>query len=279
MKKLLALIIPAYLFAGSATLTFENDAFADDDAGYTNGVRLSYVSEHPGFMLEESYQTHSFFQHMYTPSEINIAEPQPDDRPWAGTAGYQYNETSEDLGFGFQIGFAGPKSKADKTQIAIHKWFDHTEPLGWDNQLPDKFLLNAMFNYRNEYIDTHVFDINNNVAVVVGTTLVEGVIVEEIRIGKRPDNYQWAVIEPIPLGFQSNNEWYAYISCTVAGRAVLYNWTLTGVDTLPFVGEARIGVSFGIGSIALSYFQAWRSPEFDGDSNENFGSLNLSYRF
>ena len=154
------------------TLFFENDLFDGTDRQYTNGVKLTWMSQdlqnycddpripqwsHPiierlPFVNRPGTQriaSLSIGQNIYTPEDIKIAELMEDDRPYAGIT---Y------LGFGFlskdsrrvdtveiTLGMVGPRSYADKTQEIIHKLVDSIEPQGWRHQLKDEPILNLYY--------------------------------------------------------------------------------------------------------------------------------------
>jgi hypothetical protein len=86
-------------------------------------------------------------QIMVTPSDVSIAEPQPDDAPWAGILGVYGSLSSYDnrrLGaLQLFVGCMGPCSQAEDVQKFIHEDLDRgTPPEGWHNQLDTKILGN-----------------------------------------------------------------------------------------------------------------------------------------
>ena len=84
------------------SLTSENDKYGTrgSDRNYTNGLRLSmmqpvdlppklmqFLADHTPFFRyrDETYMLYSIGQNIFTPQDITVAEPQPNDRPWAVT--------------------------------------------------------------------------------------------------------------------------------------------------------------------------------------------------
>ncbi len=141
---------------------FENDLFADTDYGYTNGIKLSWISEdltaymksdslpdwslpiinRLPFINEQGLQRNVGFsigQNMYTPGDISSGSLIEDDRPYAGWTYFgiglhsknEYRLDSMEI----QFGIVGPLSFADQTQKLIHKLRGLQSPNGWDNQL------------------------------------------------------------------------------------------------------------------------------------------------
>lgn len=141
-------------------VTFENDVFFGFDQYYTNGIQFErrYLWSETtarelnndrltqacaffgcqGFLLHS--RSHKVGQLMYTPADITLSSPQPDDRPWAGLLYYAQDNVlmapsrDELTKFTFQIGGMGAASLAEQTQKAIHKVINSKTPMGWSNQ-------------------------------------------------------------------------------------------------------------------------------------------------
>lgn len=141
-------------------VTFENDVFFGSDRYYTNGIqferRYRWNTETAKQLDTSNFQTacrffgcggyllrsrsHRAGQLMYTPTDITISAPQPNDRPWAGLFYYAQDNTfiapSEDslTRFTLQVGAMGPASLAEHTQKLVHKIVNSDAPKGWSNQ-------------------------------------------------------------------------------------------------------------------------------------------------
>jgi hypothetical protein len=94
-------------------------------------------------------------QNMYTPANILIAEPQPQDRPWGGflyasrIARVSYKQSSlraqrQDR-FEVGVGVVGPASLAAETQIEFHRLIGADRPAGWANQLRNEPVLQLRY--------------------------------------------------------------------------------------------------------------------------------------
>ena len=186
MKYLLILILlfPASLFGAECSndekksntfsLYFENDLFGNTDKGYTNGIKLSWVSHdlteyaESGrlpkwslpyvrklpFINQPELQrniTLSLGQSMYTPEDIECKELIKDDRPYAGwtyfglafhSKNYSYLNSLE-----IQIGIVGPESFAEQTQKLVHRMRDCQRPNGWEHQLKNEPGLAVIYNH------------------------------------------------------------------------------------------------------------------------------------
>lgn len=144
---------------------FENDLFADTDQQYTNGIKLSWISEdltgyaksdslpdwslpiisRLPFINEQGLQRNvalSIGQNMYTPEDISVESLIEDDRPYAGWTYFgiglhSKNERRLDS-MEIQLGIVGPLSFAEQTQKLVHKLSDNQSPNGWDNQIKNE---------------------------------------------------------------------------------------------------------------------------------------------
>ena len=144
---------------------FENDLFADTDRGYTNGIKLSWISHdlacyaksnilpdwslplihrlpfinEPGLLRNVAL---SIGQNMYTPAAIEAENLLEDDRPYAGWTYFgiglhsknEYRLDSMEI----QVGMVGPASFAEHTQKLVHKWSGCQRPNGWDYQIKNE---------------------------------------------------------------------------------------------------------------------------------------------
>ncbi|WP_299983380.1 lipid A deacylase LpxR family protein [Desulfobacula sp.] len=150
---------------GTFSFYFENDLFADTDYGYTNGVKLSWISpdltgyarsdslpdwslpviRRLPFINEQGLQRNvglSIGQNMYTPGDISIDDLIEDDRPYAGWTYFgiglhSKNERRLDS-MEIQLGIVGPYSFAEHTQKLVHKLRGCQTPNGWDNQIKNE---------------------------------------------------------------------------------------------------------------------------------------------
>ena len=92
-------------------------------------------------------------QAILTPDDITIAEPQPDDAPWAGILGLSASWSAYDnrrMGaLQLYLGCMGPCSGAEEVQTFVHEDLGAGDtPQGWDNQLVNQALANVNYEYR-----------------------------------------------------------------------------------------------------------------------------------
>lgn len=142
---------------------FENDLFNGSDQGYTNGVKLSWVSANLKDYIQDPclplwvrrlnrvfksiHQTGyssrnmvvTFGQSMYTPLNKTSTAVVANDRPYAGWLylGLGYNERDARQMDTIQVnlGVVGPAALGEQTQNFIHDLRNIPRFNGWNNQL------------------------------------------------------------------------------------------------------------------------------------------------
>lgn len=156
-------LLSANTFADTFNLSWDNDLLVGLDQGYTNGVRLSYLTASakdqeasssgvarkagewfdflPGITPIRQDQAVSLTvrQLMVTPEDISRSQPAVDDLPYAGYlsvgAGvWSWDDTTIN-GYGAHLGVIGPESGAEASQRWVHKLTGSDKPRGWDTQI------------------------------------------------------------------------------------------------------------------------------------------------
>ena len=169
------------------TFYYENDLFNGEDANYTSGGRLSYIT--PGkpavdiafiqhtldFLsggedsselmksiwglnhLSEVEYSYGFAltQLMYTPVEFETPTPPPGERPYVGWLGVSFSIHARDRrtlnSVEISIGTVGPDAFAEDTQDYIHDTIGEDKFQGWDSQMPNEPTLNIVFNQKRRW--------------------------------------------------------------------------------------------------------------------------------
>ncbi|MBK1831976.1 lipid A deacylase LpxR family protein [Verrucomicrobiaceae bacterium R5-34] len=177
--------------AGYLTFFLDNDLFGGTDENYTNGARLSWITEgkpvidipfvqdnlhrfsggseslnwmrkiwgfrHPA-QIEYSYGF-ALSQLMFTPATREALVPPEGERPYAGWAGLGFSLHARDAhaqnSVEIAIGVVGPASYAQETQDFIHDLRDFDKFQGWDSQIPNEITLNLYFNQRRRIESLH----------------------------------------------------------------------------------------------------------------------------
>lgn len=171
--------------SGYLTFYLDNDLFAGTDRDYSNGVRLSWISdERPLFNLlparrqleklsgvhggKEAFARWSGFapesfeqgliklnyglslsQEMYTPEDFTATSQPPGERRYAGWLGLGFSVHASDEGAlnsaELIFGTTGPRSLAEQGQNFIHELRGFEKFQGWDDQIPNEFTLDLAF--------------------------------------------------------------------------------------------------------------------------------------
>lgn len=155
--------LPVIAHADSLNIAWDNDLLTGSDRGYTNGVKLSYLTATadnphkksstlaryaadslgflPGIVHPEKKQALAFSlrQLMVTPADITADEPKLNDLPYAGYLSASTTMWSWDAntitGYGVHLGIVGPESGAEASQKWVHKLTGSEKPKGWNYQL------------------------------------------------------------------------------------------------------------------------------------------------
>src|SRR6187402_2301613 len=176
--------------------------------------------------------------------------------------------------------------------------------MGWDYQLQNEFGLNIVYQ-RNWRMYARAFNRHLGVDLIPHAGFSLGNVQTFINAGATlrlgfnlPSDYGVSVIRgaSLPNGpiddddprVSSNRDWSFFVFGGGDARAVAWDIFLDGntfrdspsVDKEPFVGDAFYGVGLVMGRWQLTYMEAVRSVEFEGQKGKNYyGSLMLSYAF
>lgn len=149
----------------------DNDGVFGVDQDYTNGIFLSFSTDFD--LSDQSLTTALPFNHfdphnqdriykwgmqagqkMWTPSDIEVADPQPGERPYAGLLFADINMyalDSEDVyRYAFMLGTTGDNALTEKSQKFVHSITKSGDPIGWHNQIEDKIVFNFSYSHSNK---------------------------------------------------------------------------------------------------------------------------------
>lgn len=298
---------------GEFQLFVENDTWSGTDRYYTNGLKLGLGGQVP-FLREQAeavlrgvapakgHQGNDDLafglflgQNMYTPKNIRIAAPQPEDRPWAawlylgGVAQRLMGDRLDTVEI--DLGVVGPAAGGRQVQTEWHKLVDAPRPMGWKNQIPNELTLSASY-LQKRRIGSDSWDIVPHAGVVVGTPMTLARIGGIARVGAHMGGFGPDTIEPGGALLQnyrrqngSADEWFAFVG--VDHRWVAFNQFLDGnlfggspgVDRRPHVYDISVGFSARYGIFRFSLTSVRRSEEFHtsagGGGRQRFHSINL----
>ncbi|HSC95830.1 MAG TPA: lipid A deacylase LpxR family protein [Burkholderiales bacterium] len=301
---------------GVLSLIVENDLFYDNDRNYTSGVALVWVPTGrpaPDWALriahwlpwfpEEGAVRHgySFGLNMYAPSDITLADPPLDDRPYAGwlygTIGLGV-ETGQRLDqLALTLGVVGPASRAEQVQKFVHEIVGSPEPQGWDTQIGNEpgILLTYQRSWRARATTSLAgldVDLTPHFGGALGNVYTYANAGLTLRAGPHlPLDYGPPRIQPSVPGsgyFAPARDFTWYLFGGFEGRAVAHNIFLDGntfrdsrsVDKEPFVGDLQWGIVLTWRDVRLGYTHVVRTREFKTQREHDvFGSVSLSISF
>jgi lipid A 3-O-deacylase len=301
---------------GIFTAVLENDIFAGEDNGYTNGFRFSYLSPETNppktiqyladqlpFFTQKGYKRWhaSFGQAMYAPDDLTRRNIVPTDRPYAG---FLYGSLGMLTDTGHRLdnlqltlGIVGPASGAKQTQKFVHRLIADTDPQGWSNQLHNElgFILTYERKWRNIYQLSPFglgVDITPHAGASAGNVDTHASLGTMLRFGRDlPADYGPPVMRPNLPGsdfFMPTQTLGWYLFTGIEARAVARNIFLDGnsfrdshsVDKKRWVGGVQAGIAVTYRSTRIAYTHILRTREYTTqDTHEEFGAFTISQRF
>lgn len=298
----------------------ENDSFGGTDQYYTNGIKIGggvpaekvagLFTRPPNALLDaitDGASNHFglfFGQNLYTPRDITIAAPQPNDRPWAawlyiGAVAQSVKENRLHT-VEFDLGVVGPPALGQQVQTAWHKLVDAPEPMGWDNQIRTEpgFLLTYL--HKRRYGDVSGVQLLPHIGATVGTIATFARAGALLRAGQNMTGFGPDGIEPGGAMLKNTRreqdagrarpyEWFVFAGAD--GRLMGHNTSLDGslfrdgpsVATRDFVYDLLAGASVRIDALRVSVTRIQRSEEFytpqGGGGKQRFYSINIGIEF
>lgn len=301
---------------GVLTLMVENDLFYHSDRDYTNGIALAWgpspeptpdwaltIARLVPWFPKEGAVGHGYAigQNMYTPRDITVANPPPNDRPYGG---WLYGSMGMGIETGRQLdlvtltlGVVGPASKAEQAQKAVHRIVGSPQPQGWDTQLKNE--LGILLTYQRSWralastnLDGLAIDLTPDAGFALGNVYTYANTGLTLRYGKNLTmDYGPARIQPSTLGTgyfatKENFTWYLFTGYEM--RAVARNIFLDGntfqssrsVTKEPFVGDFQWGFVTVWRGVRMTYTHVVRTREFKTQGgNDQFGAFSVSMEY
>jgi hypothetical protein len=298
----------------------ENDSFGGTDQYYTNGIKIGggipaekvagLFTRPPNALLDaitDGASNHfGLFigQNLYTPRDITIAAPQPNDRPWAawlyvGAVAQSVKENRLHT-VEFDLGVVGPPALGRQVQTAWHRLVDAPEPQGWGNQIRTEpgFLLTYL--HKRRYGEINGVQLVPHIGATVGTIATFARAGALVRAGQNMTGFGPDGIEPGGAMLKNTRreqdagrgqpyEWFVFAGAD--GRLMGHNTSLDGslfrsgpsVATRDFVYDLLAGASVRIDALRVSVTRIERSEEFytpqGGGGKQRFYSINIGIEF
>ncbi|MEM7680577.1 MAG: lipid A deacylase LpxR family protein [Planctomycetota bacterium] len=272
--------------------------FGNDDRHYSNGTQFEFASQPewardlarwtPGgdFYGEQELRTAGGFlagHQLYTPEQLTVAAPLPDDRPHASYLYGGFFWQRDNLGgppnsggpdgiptldhFELQFGVAGEGALGEPIQRTVHDTFSGDEPNGWDNQNRTEGVIQGVIrkDWRLEPgpVATPLGNLEwqaiPSLRARVGTAFIDGEVGGLVRVGVGlPDDFGPGGLFRVPSAtglspaYSEEGRFSAYVFGRASGRAVGHNLFLGGslfrnnqvvVEPERFVGEVEAGLA------------------------------------
>lgn len=306
----------------SVTATWENDIILGRDGQFTSGVRLYWLSRDdpaegaagwpamlgriPPFSGRDRITTYGYTlgHAIFTPDDIDTANPPPDTRPYAGhlylgASLHRRNERVLDM-LEINIGMVGPAALAKEAQTFVHDLVSSRTPRGWGSQLPNEPTFQLVYERRWRAAEWPLpgalgISLVPHTGFSLGNAAVYAHAGARLQVGVIPPGHFGSGTIQRPGGSPAPPFAHAapgrrshQLFFGVDGRAVARNLFLDGstfrssrrVDREPWVADAFAGLESDLGRMKLTWALVWRSDEFTTQRmSQAFGSLSLSMPF
>ena len=311
---------PIDLRGSEIQIFIENDSFGSSDQYYTNGFKIGggvpadkvgkLFTRPPNALLDaitDGASNHFglfFGQNMYTPRNIAVAAPQPNDRPWAAWlyvgAVAQSVKNDHLHTVEFDIGVVGPPALGRQVQTAWHQLVDAPEPQGWDNQIRTEPGILLTYLHKRRYGEISGVQLVTHIGASVGTVASFARAGALLRAGQNMTGFGPDGIEPGGAMLKNTRrqqdpgrgqpyEWFVFAGAD--GRLIGHNTSLDGslfrggpgVATRDYVYDLLTGLSIRIDTLRVSVTRIKRSEEFytptGGGGKQQFYSVNIGIEF
>lgn len=296
----------------------ENDAIVDTDRFYSNGIRLEYAESLSGSGGLTGYVADTLLgadegstvlvnyalgHAIFTPEDISVSKPLPDQRPYAGFLFGDYavfvrkGETISSLLV--QVGLVGPSAGGEDIQNWYHSnIIDRAEAQGWDNQIGDE--LGFVLAYDRQFPrffaagdNKFGVDIGASAGAAIGTFHTDVHAGLTARLGSGLDlDYGPPRIKPSLAGsgyFDRGERLTGYLFAGTEVRAVAHDIFIDGslfrsddpsVEGEPVVVDFQLGGISQYKGVQLSVTYVYRTEEYTTQSDaQQFTAIGLATRF
>ncbi len=314
------------LEGGAVSFVNENDLYGGTDENYSNGLLLDLVSgpraQLPRGFLNRVVPDFAQVRHtdwrtgvglghaIFTPSDIEAENPDPNDRPYAGWLFASFSFFGEmkpdttrpddrilDLAR-LEIGVVGDAAFGEQVQSDFHEFINGVDPKGWRFQLKNEpaFVVRLERQRRRELLDFGPVQLEGGARLggALGTVETSASVGADLRFGNGlSGDFGPARLRPSAGGASffdapAGTLGSAYVFAGVEARGVARNIFLDGntfqdsrsVDKEPFVFDAQAGAAVRVGKTRVAFTYVARTEEFKNqDGAAQFGAVTLSRRF
>ncbi|HEY0029383.1 MAG TPA: lipid A deacylase LpxR family protein [Bacteroidia bacterium] len=280
---------------------YENDFFTATDRYYTQGVYLELIL--PVFkksLLAKTliplnkkglnYYGIGLERQGFTPVSIRHEGLFYGERPYAAVAYITHSlvsiNTAKTLRLTTRInwGFIGPNLRGGEEQKGIHYALENIQPLGWENQIENDYVLNYEAFLEKGLLNTKYLEMTGTADLRLGTLYDDIGIGAMIRTG-------WMQPYFNNLGITKNKDaqkFQCYLYARGKVKAVGYNATMQGgvfnrnsTYTIPaddierLVGTLYYGVVMAYKGLSVEFALATITPEFRNGLNHAWGRAGI----
>jgi len=284
----------------------------DTDEYYTNGngVRVSFDPNPSPALAARLAPSGSWddprfgvaiglSQRIYTPVDLTLADPPPNDHPYGGYlyASLELQRADDDTHdhLGLDIGIVGESSFAEDTQKWIHEEFPREiVPRGWGTQLPDEVAFNITLarTWKTERADIMGLGLEMlpRVRLDAGTVLIRAAVETTARIGLAlPEDFGPATLLGITdhtAGLRDDHQLSVYLYGTLAAELVLHDIFIDGTvfqssrstNREELVHRFRFGLIAQWHGLYIGWSQTFESDRFESQGGTHaFGSIVLGF--
>lgn len=300
--------------SGGVELRLDNDQFAFTPGGrerwYSHGAFLAAASEPvPGHWDAAALHAScarlldcdadarvlrvvSLGHTIHTPASTRIAEPQPDDRPYAATLHAGVAVVSHGPAvrhtLAVRVGVVGPAARGEPVQNAIHRLIGEPPARGWGGQVPSQPLFELAWSRLARLgLPWSQSDAVLRTSIQLGTPLTQASVGAALRYGPGAIEPAWpgeTALAERPRGWRA----LAGVELRAVARDALLDARglpyASSVSHAPWVGEAFAGVGGPLGDRwVLDATVVWRSIDFESAAraalpgSQRFGILSLRW--
>jgi hypothetical protein len=291
----------------------ENDAIGGGDENYTNGISMALTQKRIGLLggvwdlggnaEGERFATYELTQLMFTPHNIRLSNPDPNDHPYAGLLylGFTTHLQREKSLHSLKLiaGLAGPDAFAEDVQKWVHKIEGYSRPQGWAYQIKNEPVVNLIYEYRYKYALTPR-DASLGIELIpmggafLGNYLIQAESDVQCRIGYHlPDDFGTTVLRgsgylPFPQDDKAHHAWGIYAFAGGGANLVARNLVLDGnsftnsrsVDKRLFLPAAECGASLWTRRFQATFsYVMWGKEYYGQPAREDYVSGLLSCYF
>ncbi|MFZ2634662.1 MAG: lipid A deacylase LpxR family protein [Desulfosalsimonadaceae bacterium] len=308
----------------------ENDSIAGRDNQYTNGLNLTWsrygMKEFPDDMWlhrwfypairllgfdgppeAEKALTVSIGQNIYTPNDLEATELVRDDRPYAGvsyiTLGFHKQQDHRMHTVCLSTGIVGPHAYAEELQSFAHDVLSTQEPQGWDNQLEDELIVNAVYDYKRKLFARSLGEgMGGDLIFFTGGGIGNALTYYDAGLLGRygwntPDDFGNFPIQPavcfnaerVQTGCENRKKRFGlHLFLSSGVQAVAHDIFLDGntfreshsVSKEPLVATCTGGIGINTGGIKTVLAFVYRTKSFKTQKDPQvYGSVNISFKY